>query len=225
MKRCALAAILMAACGGVASADVYVDADEDIFDLGFPHLDIHSVEVTNDATSITFSVTTNGDLDAVAWGKYLVLIDSRPGGDPGNGWGRNIAATVDHDFFIGTWADDGGSAVGGQLWEYGAAWSQIGGVVGDDSQHALGIQTFSVDLAAMGLSVGDTILFDVATTGGGDTDPGVDHLSVSDGTLATDGWGTASVPGPYLAYTIVPAPGSLALLGLGAFAGLRRRNR
>ena len=78
--------------------------------------------------------------------------------------------------------------------------------------------TFS--LASMGLSAGQTIYFDVATSGGGN-DPGVDHLSRSD--AATPGWGTASTSGNFLAYTTVPTPGAIALLGLAGLAGRRRR--
>jgi hypothetical protein len=74
--------------------------------------------------------------------------------------------------------------------------------------------------SGLGLSAGQTIYFDVATSGGGN-DPGVDHLSRSD--AATPGWGTASTSGNFLAYTTVPAPGAIALLGLAGLAGRRRR--
>ena len=80
--------------------------------------------------------------------------------------------------------------------------------------------TFTLSLASLGLSAGQTIYFDVATSGGGN-DPGVDHLSRSD--AATPGWGTASTAGTFLAYTTVPAPGAIALLGLAGLAGRRRR--
>jgi MYXO-CTERM domain-containing protein len=72
----------------------------------------------------------------------------------------------------------------------------------------------------MGLSAGQTFYFDVATSGGGN-DPGVDHLSRS--TPATPGWGTASIAGPFLSYTVTPAPGAVALLGVAGLIGARRR--
>jgi MYXO-CTERM domain-containing protein len=79
---------------------------------------------------------------------------------------------------------------------------------------------WTISLAAMGLSAGQTFYFDVATSGGG-SDPGVDHLSRS--TEATPGWGTASTAGPFLAYTVTPAPGAVALLGVAGLVGTRRR--
>jgi hypothetical protein len=92
----------------------------------------------------------------------------------------------------------------------------------DDTNHAAGTQRIAVSLAALGLSAGDVLMFDVATTGGG-FDPGVDHLSRAD--FATDDWANQSTSGDYLAYTIaaVPAPGSVALLGLGGLVATRRR--
>jgi hypothetical protein len=77
-----------------------------------------------------------------------------------------------------------------------------------------------MSLASLGLSGGQTIYFDVATSGGGN-DPGVDHLSRTD--KATSGWGSASTSGDFLAYTPVPTPGAIALLGLAGLAGRRRR--
>jgi hypothetical protein len=80
--------------------------------------------------------------------------------------------------------------------------------------------TWTVSLAALGVGAGQTFYFDIATSGGGN-DPGVDHLSRAD--QATPGWGTASTSGNFLAYTTVPTPGALALLGLAGLAGRRRR--
>ena len=91
-----------------------------------------------------------------------------------------------------------------------------------DAGHAAGIQHLAVSLAALGLSAGDVLEFDVFTTGGG-ADPGVDHLSRID--EATPDWGTTSVAGAFLSYTVqaVPTPGSLALIGLGGLVAGRRR--
>jgi MYXO-CTERM domain-containing protein len=109
------------------------------------------------------------------------------------------------------------------VWSYSGGWNLTGGLSGADaSQHAAGRQIFSVALADLGLSVGDVILFDVVSTGGGN-DPGVDHLSNS--AFATDDWGVTSTAGQFLAYTIapIPTPGALALLGLGGLVTSRRR--
>lgn len=234
----AIAALAMIA--GAAQADIYTDnsgssdAGGDIhpffFDQGFEHLDITQVEVTNDASFVYFDISVVGDLDSTSWGKYLIGMDTgRVAGSNADAWGRNISWGGDGlTDFVGSWADDGGSGAGGELhaWD-GSAWSMTDAtylagteIAGDDTNHAAGTQRIAVSLAALGLSVGDSFLFDVASTGGG-FDPGVDHLSQSG--FATDDWGVQSATGQYLSYTIVPAPGSAALLGLGGLVGLRRR--
>ncbi|GAB4386637.1 MAG: hypothetical protein Kow0022_16210 [Phycisphaerales bacterium] len=233
MKR-ALGVCLAALIAAGAAADVYNDnvgnhlAGGDLHDFfqsqGFDHLDIVSVTVTNDASNLYFDILVNGDLDATNWGKYAVGIDNGQGGpsDNSNPWGRNIDWDRGITHWIGTWADDGGSGINGQVWDYSSgAWALTAGLTSaDDSQHGAGHQIFSVALADLGVGIGDTIEFDVITTGGG-PDPGVDHLSRSD--PATTDWGTTSVAGPFLTYTIVPSPGSIALLGLGGMVAMRRR--
>lgn len=237
-----IGACVVVAIAGVASADVYSDntgssatggdLHEFFFDQGFNHLDIVSVTVTNDATNLYFDIQVNADIDATNWGKYVVGMDTgRNAGvndtDPGS-WNRNVDWVRGITDLVGTWADDGGSGMGGELRQYdGAAWgltdaTYIGGglIGGSDAGHAGGVQSVWVSLAALGLSVGDTVEFDVFSTGGG-ADPGVDHLSRFD--PSTSDWGTTSVAGQFLSYTIVPAPSGIALLGFGGIAAVRRR--
>jgi len=230
-----LMAAAIAATAGLATADVYTDNSGNHLDGGdlhdffasqsFNHLDIVSVTITNDLSNLYVDIQTAGDLDATNWGKYALGINTGANaGDAGNGWGRNIAwganQTITH--WVATWADDNGSGVGGQVWSFDGSWSQTGSIAsGDDSQHASGRQIFAVSLASLGLSIGDTFRFDVISTGGG-FDPGVDHLSRND--FATDNWGTQSLGGSFLSYTVIPSPGALALLGMGGLmAGRRRR--
>lgn len=221
----------IAATAGLASADVYTDATGELFDNGFTHLDIASVEITNDATWLTVSVQTGGDLTATNWGKYGLAINNGQGGasDTGNGWGRPIdwnGQTITH--WSATWADDGGDGFGGEIYNFDGAWNLLGAtwngdtnVVGDESQHAAGIHTWSILLSDLGVGVGDTISFDVITSGGGGGDPGVDHLSNDN--MSTTDWSVASVAGQFDTYTIVPAPGAFALLGMGGLVAARRR--
>ena len=71
-----------------AQARVYSDASSDLFDNGFANLDITSVEVTNDASNITFTVTTRGYAD---WTKYLIGIRTAAASSSsttGNAWSR-----------------------------------------------------------------------------------------------------------------------------------------
>lgn len=244
MKKTTLNMALLALLAGAASADVYNDNSGnhldggDVHDFfysqGFTHLDITSVEVTNDNDFIYFDITVDADIDATNWGKYIVGIDTgRNAGDnstdPGS-WNRNVDWGRGITDFIGSWADDGGSGTGAELrswdgsaWNLNAAtWNGDAGIQGDDSGHASGIQRVAVSLSSLGVSAGDVLQFDVFSTGGGN-DPGVDHLSRSD--YATDDWSVQSVAGNFLSYTIapIPAPGSMALLGLGGFVAARRR--
>lgn len=239
MRKSIMTVAALAMIAGAAQADVYNDntgwhvsggdMHDFFFQQGFDHLDIATVEVTNDASFVYFDITVAGDLDVTSWGKYLIGMDTgRVTGTSTGAWGRNIDWGSGMTDFVGSWADDGGSGAGGELhaWD-GSAWSMTDAtylagteIQGDDSNHAAGTQRIAVSLAALGLSVGDSFLFDVASTGGG-FDPGVDHLSRAD--FATDDWANQSSSGTYASYTIVPAPGSAALLGLGGLVALRRR--
>lgn len=242
MNKTTLSVALLALLAGGASADVFNDntgnhldggdVHDFFYSQGFTHLDITSVEVTNDNDFIYFDIAVDADIDATNWGKYLVGFDTgRNDGDnstdPGS-WNRNVDWGRGITDFIGSWADDGGSGAGAELrsWD-GAAWNLTDAtyaagtdITASDADHAAGIQRVAVSLAALGLTIGDTFEFDVFSTGGGN-DPGVDHLSRND--FATDDWANQSVAGQFLSYTIVPAPGAMALLGMGGIVTLRRR--
>jgi hypothetical protein len=242
MRKALITAAALACVAGAAQADIYGDNTGnhldggDLHDFfagqGFDHLDIAQVEVTNDASFIYFDITMVGDIDATNWGKYIIGLDTgRNDGDnstdPGS-WNRNVDWGRGITDFVGSWVDDGGSGAGGELrsWD-GAAWNLTDAtyaagteINASDANHAAGVQRIGLSLAALGLSVGDSIEFDVFSSGGG-SDPGVDHLSRSD--FATDDWGVQSVAGDFLSYTVIPTPGTLTLLGLGGFAATRRR--
>jgi hypothetical protein len=236
--------IMAAPCFG----DIYNDATGDLHDgtggganfTGFTHLDIVSVEVTNSSSDITFSITLNGNIataGGVDWGKYMVGIDSSSsdpgdsGGSGGNPWGpRPIIMSSGMDYWLGSWADSGG---GHQVWNYNdtapGSWSNPAGNEGVDlSGASSGVISFTATLAELGLSIGDTISFDVFSSGGGGGDGAIDALSSS--TPSVTDWGNAyTSPGNtgLRDYTIVPEPATLAILGLGALGiglgCLRRR--
>ncbi len=240
MHKAFLTVGVLAMLAGVAQADIYTDATDDLHATfaGLDNLNISSVEVTNDADFVYFSMTMVGDLDASNWGKYIIGMDTgRNAGDnstdPGS-WNRNVDWGRGITDFVGSWADDGGSGAGGELrsWD-GSAWGLTDAtyaagtdISADDSGHSAGIQMIAISLSSLGLSAGDVLEFDVFSTGGG-ADPGVDHLSRGD--FSTDDWGNTSLSGQFLSYTItvVPLPGSaaIALLGLAGLASVKRLRR
>lgn len=216
MKQSILVTAVAAALASVASADSYTDSSFDLFDNGFDNLDITGVNVTDDGSNMTISITTRG---FQTWTKYMMYFDTPGGsGTASNAWSRPVNLTSNIDYYIGSWVDAASNnsqlvTWTGSAWNWGSEQYLTNSVSGNTVSW-----TFS--LASMGLSAGQTIYFDVATSGGGN-DPGVDHLSRSD--AATPGWGTASTSGNFLAYTTVPTPGAIALLGLAGLAGRRRR--
>jgi hypothetical protein len=202
---------------GQSGADLYNDA---IGDEAFPnpHMDIVSVEVMNDASDIMFTINLTGDPIATDWGKYLVAIDSVIGGDTvGNGWGRPISMPSGMDYWIGSWVDWGDGAEV-YSWSSSNTWDLVDAAYGADSTDMLlpvkttNSVTLTTSLASMGLGVGDTLVFDVFTTGGGGTDGAIDALSDPNPTVA--GWSDQYDSGSTLSYTVIPEPATVGLVGL-----------
>ena len=220
-----------------AKADVYTDAVGDISPSIFSGngvLDITGMEVTNTATDLVFKLSVNGNVATTDWGKFMVGI-GRVGGSgttSGNGWGRPINMSTPSGGmtnWLGGWTDSGGGAesyvYGGSSWSLvGATWA--GSLPGSFSISAGSISsvTWTISMASMGLSVGDTFYFDAYTSGGGGGDGAIDALANPNVTVSgwTDSYTSSQGSGLY-SYTVVPAPGALALLGLAGAAGSRRR--
>lgn len=182
-----------------AQARVYSDASSDLFDNGFANLDITSVEVTNDASNLTFTVTVRGFSD---WTKYLIGIRTAVAASSsttGNLWGRNNTYAEGINFQIASWVDNGG---GVGFSQYASnAWASTSGASIDLTQIVSNKVSWTVSLASLGLSLGDTFKFDVGTTGGGGGDPFVDVASRGD--ASTSGWGSASTGGALISYTTI----------------------
>ncbi len=220
LSACAFASLALtsSALAGWSHSQTFQDATNDLFDNGMANLDIQSVtirqtEVPN-GMSLTMSITTRGFAD---WTKYMVFIDFGVASDrTDNPWNRPVSTNgQSFDTFFGAWVDGSG---GNQLWHGGATgWSLTSAMPQFVSAST---NTLTIDLGTFAGFNGHTILFDVATSGGGN-DPGVDHLSRSD--MATSGWGTGSTSGTFMSYTMVPAPGVVALLGLAGLVSRRRR--
>ena len=187
-----------------SQATTYTDTTGD---LGTPDftgknfLDITSVEVTNNITDLIFKINLAGDPVATDWGKYCIGFDTNAAtGDVsanGNAWGRKISmAPRGMDFWVGTWVDGG---FGSQLhWYDGATWNNIGGTSVSKTTSNV---TISVSFAQLGKAFGDSVSFDIYTTGGG-ADPAVDALSNPSVTVNT--WGESYSNNAVTTYTIVP---------------------
>jgi hypothetical protein len=212
--------------GSGAQATTYNDATGDTFFGGI--LDIASVEVTDNSTSLFFTINLNASIsNPNDWGNYMIGIDIGAGGDTatpvGNPWNRPISmGAAGMDFWLGSWVNSGG---GSQLWSYTGSWNNLssaGVTIGAQSV------TITAPLASLGLSPGSTFNFDVYSSGA-DGNPGaVDSLSNPDQTISD--WGNAYANGPVSQYTItaVPEPSAFALIGLGAIMlsrGWLRRQR
>lgn len=236
MKK-VLGLLVVAGLASVAQASVtYTDAQNDLFDNGFAHLDLASVNVSHDANTITFVISSRGGYDpnagGTAWGKFCIGIDvpSNSTNDTTNGWARNInwGAGQGIDFWVGTWTDNNGFGGGGELRSMSG--NDDGSNTLVDATYTTNTliqvtttatsQTIVLNRAALGLSGDGKFFFDLVSTGGDGGNPGVDHLSRD--TQATPGWGDQSAAGDFLSYTI-PTPGAAALLGLGGLVAARRR--
>jgi hypothetical protein len=238
MKRALVLCGVIALAGGVAQATTYTDgvgtSDVDNFYLsqGFNHLDITSVDMTNDATNLYVTVNLNSNIAATNWGKYCMMFDTQAGGmsTPSNPWGRTVNTSVGVDFWLGSWVDSGGGA---QLWKNNSVvWESAefvstsgSGLTQNLALAPIGQVSYTIALSHLGLAGFTpgvtTISFDVLSSGGGN-DPGVDHLS-NNNVVSSTAWGVASTTGTFLQYTLVPTPGTLALGAFGMLAVGRRR--
>jgi hypothetical protein len=223
MKPYATYSLLLVFTLASASAATYPDAiGEGPIVSSNPHLDITSVEVSNTGSDLMFKINLLGDPVATDWGKYMIGIHTGSGGDPtGNGWGRPISIPTGMNYWLGSWVDSGN---GVQLHAYSGSWSQIGGAgtfAGGPVLPGLSISkttssvTITAPFASMGLGFGNTINFDVYTSGGGGGDSAIDALA-NPGQAAAD-WGTPYASQTTDAYTIqaVPEPAACVLLGFG----------
>jgi len=96
---------------------------------------------------------------------------------------------------------------GCQIWKYSeTTWDLSGQISPDVSDASSGSIHWTIPLSTIGLNNNDTIRFDVATSGSGTSDPGVDHLSSANQT--TDGWDSPSYAGKFLEYTLSGSSGS-----------------
>ena len=185
-----------------AQPTVYNDAINDIASgiaTANGTLDIVKMEVVDTETDVQFTLTVNGNISTTDWGNFMIGIANQktPGTTSGNGWGRPInlnagatnGVTNGMTHWIGSWVVGGG---GSQLWTREATnWAGpaplVSYLLSAGSQSTI---TYSVSKASLGVTNGDTIIFDAYSSGGGGGDSAVDALS--NPTNSISGWG-----GPY----------------------------
>ncbi|MBL9141262.1 MAG: hypothetical protein JNK53_05290, partial [Phycisphaerae bacterium] len=85
-KLIALSAAVAVASSASASV-TYNDATFDTFDNGLGNLDIASVDVSNDATTLYIAVTTR---EYANWTKYMMFFNTGGAGTGSNAWSRPV---------------------------------------------------------------------------------------------------------------------------------------
>jgi hypothetical protein len=195
-------------------------------------LDLVKMEVSNTATDVVFQLTVNGNIGSTDWGKFMIGIANNKGygTSSSDGWGRPITMSANGGMtnWIGSWADSGGGAENrSNQTSWGLTGATYNGNFGGFSLSA-GAQstiTYTVSIASLGMSIGDTFSFDAYSSGGGDGDSAVDALANPN--VAITSWGQAYDSGASnsFSYTLsaVPAPGAIALMGVAGLLGRRRR--
>jgi len=218
------------------------DIDPSFGTAGNGTLDILGMEVTNNATDITFTLTVNGNITTTDWGNFMIGLSTgnTASTNTGNGWARPIELNSPlggMDYWVGSWVNGGGGA---QLWNYtpgtgtggtGLNWSSNSLAGPSLSPGATSTIALTVNLASLGLAVNDTFFFDAYSSGGGSGDSAVDALANPN--VSITGWGgpytssTIASSGPGLnSYQVVPEPSTYALLalsGLGVAGYMARR--
>jgi hypothetical protein len=226
--------------GAEGTNSPYTDAAGDI-DPGIANaggtLDILGMEVSHTATDIMFKLTLNGNVSTTDWGKFLIGFStgSTATTNTGNGWTRPIQLNSPlggMDYWIGSWVDGGGGA---QLLGYdGASWTNAGAPNAFSfTPGATSTIDYTLSLASLGLSAGDTFYFDAYSSGGGGGDSAVDALANANVSITS--WSqtytsqtTASGGTGLNSYTVtaIPEPATVILFGIGGIgAWLVRRNR
>jgi hypothetical protein len=220
-----------AAPGVTTFNDAINDIDPGI-STGSGTLDLVKMEVSNTDSDVMFKLTVNGNIGSTDWGKFMIGIANNKGygTSSSDGWGRPITMSANGGMtnWIGSWVDGGGGAENrSNQTSWGLTGATYNGNFGGFSLSA-GAQstiTYTVSIASLGMSIGDTFSFDAYSSGGGDGDSAVDALANPN--VAISSWGQAYDSGASnsFSYTLsaVPAPGAIALLGVAGLMGRRRR--
>ncbi|HWP41528.1 MAG TPA: hypothetical protein VNL70_11420 [Tepidisphaeraceae bacterium] len=213
-----------------AAVTVYPDSVGD--QAGGPETDISSVEVSSDASTISFKINLTGNIDNPGvndWGNYHIGFDVAPGGKttPGVGWGNPFGIGSGMDFWVGSWVNFGGGA---ELHQYtGDGTSNSWGPTIPGTSVTLGPNstTITIPLSAMGLGDGSVVVFDAWSTFGAPGGQGAYDASSNPVLAVTQPWnGTPYDAGNNVSVYVVPEPAAVTMLmgmsGAMLLAGRRR---
>ena len=240
--RIALSVAASALLAGVAlqaqaapGVTTYNDAINDIdpgIATGGGTLDLVKMEVSNTDSDVMFKLTVNGNIGSTDWGKFMIGIANNKGygTSSSDGWARPITMSANGGMtnWIGSWVDGGGGAENrSNQTSWGLTGATYNGNFGGFSLSA-GAQstiTFTVSIASLGMSIGDTFSFDAYSSGGGGGDSAVDALANPNVSITSWGQPYDSGASNSFSYTLsaVPAPGAIALIGVAGLMGRRRR--
>lgn len=181
-------------------------------------LDIVSMEVSDTASDVVFKLTVNGNVSTTDWAKFMIGIANQKtaGTQAGNGWNRpinlNAGGANGMTHWLGSWVDGGNGA---NFWAYdGTSWTETAAtysgnftplavVAGTNSSI-----TYRVPKASLDVTIGDTIIFDAYSSGGGAGDSAIDALA--NPSISVTGWGgpyTSTATNTTRSYTLVtPSP-------------------
>ena len=213
----------------------YNDAINDIapgLATGNGTLDLVKMEVSHTATDVVFQLTVNGNIGSTDWGKFMIGIANNKGygTSSSDGWARPITMSANGGMtnWIGSWVDQGGGAENRTNL---SGWTLEGATYNGDfgafslSTGAQSTINFTVSIASLGMSIGDTFSFDAYSSGGGDYDSAIDALANPN--LSVYNWDEAYNSGAStsFSYTLgaVPAPGAIALIGAAGLLARRRK--
>lgn len=220
-----------AAPGVTTFNDAINDIDPGIA-TGSGTLDLVKMEVSNTNSDVMFKLTVNGNIGSTDWGKFMIGIANNKGygTSSSDGWARPITMSANGGMtnWIGSWVDGGGGAENrSNQTSWGLTGATYNGNFGGFSLSA-GAQstiTFTVSIASLGMSIGDTFSFDAYSSGGGGGDSAVDALANPNVSITSWGQPYDSGASNSFSYTLsaVPAPGAIALIGVAGLMGRRRR--
>lgn len=161
--------VLIAILGTISvQAAIYTDSTNDQDNAA---MDIAQVEVTNDALDVNFVITLEGTgLSSDIWARFGVGIDSVAGGSTtADAWNDKIIMSSGMDFWGGGWPVNGTNSAGMNIydamlggwpeWQFGgdgSTWVDF-----DEPVLTNNTISFSIPLATLGLSAGDSFDFDV----------------------------------------------------------------